>query len=500
MDRRLSNGLSAALALTLVLSAGCGRSNRDVSTEPLPPPVSTQATTHFAGSPLSGPMAAAVAAPPPAEAIAVRVELISLENVPSVGTPLGSEARLILAQRLGAPVLPSGRLTGSARLISIESREQFQAQVVTASKGRSVSYYRSRAALPAGVTAAFDTVAKDALDVSLAGTALNARLQIYVGRPATVVPADMPQPVQIAVAIEDLADLPIRGDLTQDGSAGPTSRMAQREIALIEREVAEPLTLAITVPMSFGGAGQAIAALIEITPGDTSTEHLQALSTAMQQVRESGTAVASRPTTLPTGRDASAELRAASESLARTDRLRQTLVYLGGQTGARLTEDTALVADDSILQKLAEQARAALDAASAAGVGRSDPKAVGWLLDKATLQQLGKYLNEGKLPPELSAVLSTHAGEAGRNVGSIEDVSRHMTSREDLDNRLVAENLIYLEDASPSARVRAFDWLNSRGRAPANFDPLASAKDRRLALEQGLAAAAAGPTTAPTRP
>ena len=338
----------------------------------------------------------------------------------------------------------------------------------------------------------------------------------------------MPQPVQIAVAIEDLAAMRTSGDTAEAAESKSTTKaavpprlrtgkpappkplpaaaqFAQREIAVIDREITGKQAIAITVPLTFGaGSGKAIAVAIEISPGDASTEHLAALSSTMEHLKQSADLVATRPTTLPFGRNETAALRAASESLATTDRLRPTLVYLSGQTGARLCEDVALVADDSVLAKLAEQGKATLDGALNAGVtgasAGTDPSAVGWLLDKASFELLGKLLNDGKLPPELSAVLANHAGEAGRNVGSIEEVSRHLTSRQDLDNRLLAENLIYLEDSSPSARVRAFDWLKARGRAPVGFDPLGTPKERRLALEKGMAAAAAGPATMSAKP
>jgi hypothetical protein len=58
---------------------------------------------------------------------------------------------------------------------------------------------------------------------------------------------------------------------------------------------------------------------------------------------------------------------------------------------------------------------------------------------------------------------------------------------------VIAENLSYLEDASPSARVRAYDWLRTRGRAPAGYDPLGTIKERRNALDAALASDTAPP-------
>ena len=92
------------------------------------------------------------------------------------------------------------------------------------------------------------------------------------------------------------------------------------------------------------------------------------------------------------------------------------------------------------------------------------------------------------LPPELKAVLTVYAGEPGRHGGSLDDIAKQATSRQDLENRLTAENLVFLTDASPSSRVRAFDWLKARGLAPAGYDPMGTGKQRRQALDKALSA------------
>ena len=90
------------------------------------------------------------------------------------------------------------------------------------------------------------------------------------------------------------------------------------------------------------------------------------------------------------------------------------------------------------------------------------------------------------LPGELSAILTLHAGEAGRHAGALDEAIRTSATREQFNLRLIAENYIYLEDSSPASRVRAFDWLFAQGRSPAGYDPLGPAKDRRAALERAL--------------
>jgi hypothetical protein len=199
------------------------------------------------------------------------------------------------------------------------------------------------------------------------------------------------------------------------------------------------------------------------------------------------------------------------------------MIYLAGQTGATLCADAVLVADEPNLAGLAAAVRKAVPPAAAApqtrpaagdptlasantpgagaavpgaSRGAADPAALGWTLDLTTLQFLGEALNAAKLPPELASVLMLHAGEAGRHAASIEQLARGVSGRADFDGRVLGENLIFLEDSSPSSRVRAYDWLQSQGRAPPGYDPLGPPKARRAALDRSLA----GPVTAPAVP
>ena len=93
--------------------------------------------------------------------------------------------------------------------------------------------------------------------------------------------------------------------------------------------------------------------------------------------------------------------------------------------------------------------------------------------------------------PELFAVLTEHFGEPGRHSAAVDEIMRGTSSGGELRRKLISENYIYLEDSSPSARVRAFEWLRAQKLAPAGFDPLGSPKQRRQALDQALSAGGA---------
>ena len=156
---------------------------------------------------------------------------------------------------------------------------------------------------------------------------------------------------------------------------------------------------------------------------------------------------------------------------------------LADQTGASLCEDLAMEADDAVLAQLVNDIQSKVSKTP-----EPDPS-VGWLLDHTALQLLAKLSDDaangtGKIPSELTAVLTTHTGEVGRHSSSLDEVLRGLSTRQELDNRLLAENTIFLEDSNPASRVRAYDWLNARHQAPAGYDPLGPAKARRDALER----------------
>jgi hypothetical protein len=147
------------------------------------------------------------------------------------------------------------------------------------------------------------------------------------------------------------------------------------------------------------------------------------------------------------------------------------------------------VAEDSALEKLLAAIAARISAVAPADQSDSN---LAWILDFTTLQTLSKMLNDNQLPPEFSSVLTSFGGEAGRHASSLDEITKNLTGPGELQTRLIAENMIYLEDSSPAARVRAFDWLKGRKREPAGYDPLAPARQRKTALEKALA-----PSTAP---
>ena len=185
--------------------------------------------------------------------------------------------------------------------------------------------------------------------------------------------------------------------------------------------------------------------------------------------------------------------RSALEALRRPERARAALLTLADPGGARFAGDLALAAKAPDLAEFAALAelRLAAEAGALAEAG-----AAGLALERLALEITVRWSSEGRLADELEAALWLHGGELGRFPGTWLELARDAASIADLERAIVQENLGFLEDPTPAARVRAFDFLTKRGLAPVGFDPLASREARRQALAAAAEAAAAAESAA----
>ncbi len=473
--------LCSLLAVLMVLG-GCRQEKPPLSAPPLELRVE-----HFAGGALAGPSTRPVAGFTPTESLAAEVRLMLLESMPgSLGRPLGTEARFIAATRSGMPVLPGSRLTRGARVISLDGAAAFDAQL-TDRDGRIAEIGVFHLALPVGVTGAVHAVeAAGSERDPIAGSAMRRGVAVSLHRPAA-------RQLVLALTIDNLVEP--EGELT--AVEDPTDAAApaavpkgtpERELALVDMGMpADELAFAVIVPFQFEqGEATAIAAIVDIRAGSDDPEHAATALAALEEIRRTSGMAASRPSAAPISSSEWAGLLVAAASLDDPARRRSAMAYLTLQTGANLCSDVALTADDALLGALTAAVREVLKASPAT----NSMDAVGWLLDRTAFEFAGKLLAKEALPDELRAVLAFHCGEAGRHAASVEEVSRARGSRREFDTKLIEENLIFLEDSSPSSRVRAYDWLNARKLAPAGYDPLGDARDRRNALERALT----GPT------
>jgi hypothetical protein len=253
-------------------------------------------------------------------------------------------------------------------------------------------------------------------------------------------------------------------------------------VILDPKPLAPPSRVAVVVPSQFSSKDiRAIIAVVQIDPPTDSPERVQAIAAFNEQLNSSTNALVIVPTNNETG------VTTALRAMRRKETARVAMISLATDTGATVLSDVALVAREPVIEQLAPDLIQCVERANTA-----DVKALGWLLDRATLEHLGTMQSSQTLPPELSSITARVAGEAARSGGSLGDLL-HVATREEFEARLTAENFTYLEDASPAARVRAYDWLAARGRAPASYDPLGTPKERAAAIDTSLAAQASTP-------
>jgi hypothetical protein len=330
-------------------------------------------------------------------------------------------------------------------------------------------------------------------------------------------PATAPATLEIEMAVEldDIAaaDAPESMDVK-----APAVDNSLPHILHIETVILDPISFdpqaenasrpvaVVVVPFKFAeGRNRSVAAIIRIGRTVGSENNLQvrrsihlALCQAIANDLHASyiaakAAAAARPAPSPD----EATVNDLLASMEHPQTRRSSAAYIAAWSGARYCEDVVLSADNKTLADLTGQFPAEIS-----GVGAQKP-VVGWRLDRLTLRFLLKLQNDGKLPPELAAILSDRAGEAGRHPSAMEEILRDVAGPVDLDQRLVATNRLYLEDSSPASRARAYDWLKNRNRheEPAGYLPLSPARDRRAALEKDLldrAAAATRPATQPS--
>ena len=250
-----------------------------------------------------------------------------------------------------------------------------------------------------------------------------------------------------------------------------------------------PLVLVLPAPKETAPAGGFVVTLA-LAPPPAGAEDELALEAALEGALPALATASERARAQAERVSESEGFRAESEgalrALADEGLGRSALLFLADGTGASLTAALALAADDGALDELVASLRAGLDERPPA---TDDPPALGWFLEGGAYRWLATRaagdpadVDAEPLAPELHALLLRHTGELGRYPDLVAEAVAESGSTAALADRFVRENEIFLEDGHPAARARAFDWLDARGLAPADYDPLASRTERRAAL------------------
>jgi hypothetical protein len=173
--------------------------------------------------------------------------------------------------------------------------------------------------------------------------------------------------------------------------------------------------------------------------------------------------------------------------------VRNALLAVAAEVRGEVSSEAALLLEDETLAASSAHIADAL----AAAPPEADTSHLGWVVDRALLAGLAKLASGGEFPPAVGGMLSARFGEAGRDPGSLGELAAASPSRADFETRVLAENLLLLDDASPASRVRAFEWLSSRNGAPQGYNPLGNPAERRAAIDAHLQSLTRQPETNP---
>lgn len=465
MPGRLRRFIYILLGAAAAIAGGCAI----VNPTPGPLVVSSAKTQrlYYLGTPISGPREGDVNRVDFGDALDLHAEWFVLDKFNGENLSLlGARATLITARLGGAAVLPTGPLTSNARIAS-GTAEQLTGLLHQASTARMVEIGQSSAILPRGVVAAFRAIDEAGpVDRTLEHPELR-YVELAVGRQGL-------SALSVAVSV-------------QDSPPGNARLPYQYETAIIQQPAPAAggsASLLVILPFEFSGpSNEAAAVLLTAGPVKQDATFAGAVSDCRDELQSRTHAVGGGPAwTLG--------LAQAVESLSHPQERRAALVYLASQSDAELCQDTASVCDDVMLAQIA----ALIEDGAPAALASPAIDDFSWLLDQSAIAAMQEPLSKATLPADLLEVLTLYMGEPGRHAAAIDEVMRGISSRRELQQRLVSENYIYLQDSSPAYRVRALEWLAARGLAPAGFDPLGSPRQRREALDRALPAQQVAPT------
>ena len=536
---RARSATSLAVVGALLLSACAATPEPAPELAPLAaPPHMELAAGHYAGTALAGARAghgAADVEADPARLLDLELELLYLRRPPADLRPLapddleplagGFELALDLGR--GPAVLAAPRLFAGGLLVRGEPARTL--------------YERLAAEGPA-----FATVLASHREVLGAGAAfeLTADLRERVVDPdnfLTEYPDRPPVPKGLRVAIDAVTGndprtprlswcLSLAGALPADreaptvpgderfrpGSPAPAEELLRPSAPPVP---GEPILVLVPSPFDTG-AGRTLALLLQVdgpptpAPGGEPTgdpaadegatgaedpERLVALQRALASIDLRAAALASCLAEAGTGDFLE---RIVPEALGRLERIvdrdedpRSALLFLAGALDAPVAMDALLALSRRELVTLTRWLLA--DEVAGARSARWSLELHAWRALLAAVTEVGHAGPDHEPGTEVPAPLERtagqraaltglvlrHAGEVGRFPRLHEALLAASVDEADLAARLAAENRVFLEDSSPAARVRAFDWLKARGLEPASYDPLAARGARRAALE-----------------
>jgi hypothetical protein len=459
--------------------------------------------SYFSGSPLSGPIPGISHPENAGEALSVEIYIAALEEFPDGRLkPLESFARLVASSRGGKSIRPTANLARTSRLLFLDDDDDFIAHLEGGAFGRTAPVARLYGVLPTRITAAFSLRSTEVERYPLFDEPFSINIELQIHRTFLDSPREG---IELALVMEDLVS-PLEKEITfslldkEEEEDEKVEEVPEELPAVLQREfvMLDAYTkslegqLALFFPSPFSEPARTLAAVIRVGPApkgspSDETRHAEAFARCradLEHAAEEADGVFVRAPSNPTFWPGIDEVL---ESLSKPGMQRTVLLFLASSTKARLVEDIALSASDVQLESMA---KSLIEELRQHPVDEIDGFA--WMLEKTAFQLLLEFMAEEGMTPAIEGVLARRAGEAGRDESVLEEIIEKSPSLEEFEEQLGEINFLYLEDQSPAARTRAFDWLVLKDRAPQGYDPLAPLMERRKALAESLEESEAG--------
>ena len=483
---------AAALAAALAPCAACATAPPEA-----PVPLLEVTGEHYTGTVLSGPLDAQVPEQALSDPWFVELRLAYVEEPPpGAAAPLSAAAREVVVD--GAPAL-------------LATRGELALDVVrTAARAPHARWELfTLDALWPGTTLVRRARANSAVEAEDRPAAPWRGFEVELARRA-----DAPAGAEMALAFEGLvAPRPAdeEGALAAAEAAAAALEEAQggaepepkpqapvlvREHVVLDEAPGPGQSLSFFLPaptprLPRGGYALEVALRADFAGAAGEAERTAALARGQAGLERSRKTARDRSSVFSASEGFQFESAGALAALAERSHQRTALAFLAHATGAELSGELALLAEPETLAGCLGALRARIEAE---GAPTGEPAALGWFLERATYGWLAARASDESQPlqPELEALLLRHTGQLGRYPDLVMESVGASTGLADHRRRVQAENAIFLEDADPAARVRAFDWLKAQGLAPEGYDPLAAPAERRAALARAAEAAGAG--------
>jgi hypothetical protein len=465
--------------LGFVLSGCAGHSRPSRSSAS--PPLDIQ-LDYASGTTLSGPSPVDINSLRIEDSYSVTIQLFALEEVPpQVLEPIQKSIRLVMISpqpNFLAPIMP---LTPGMRVALRDVNEALVETMTSGQWGPIVPAGELTAILPPHVIASVDF--QSAMERSTRGN----HLRLLVARQQVPDPNNPGAPrEELEMALVRSGRVPPSEELTagmadmQKTEQGALEMVTQR-VALMPVPLTSPYRCILLIPFAWespwAGAMGLYLTLKRVTVQPPDAAQLETFAQCVEALMRADERLRSIHSRDPSW----AGCLQALEQLVWRLHWRRALVDLTHTGHTVLARDLALGAPSDVAHALAGAIYTAFVETPAENLTE-----LSWLMEKTAYEILLKRSEDEELSPALSTYLLRHAGQLGRQVITLREQLYEARDMDDLERRLVRENRIALEDMSPAARSRAYSWLLQRGQAPLGYDPLASIKDRRTALQAAL--------------